>query len=387
MSYPKTFCTRPFNELHIEEDGRITPCCVIESNQQFFGNNIAEYLRSDKLKRLKRALASGEKPPECSSCWKAEKFKQYSHRTVDTNNSLDKIVRIHIRYNDFCNFKCRICSPTFSSAWAKENKIHHMFPRADPRSKNVFDHLNKEEFFDKILPSVNQLNISGGEPLITPVNLWFLDELRKRKYNDLSIAYNTNLSSLTVKGRNLLDVFKHFSKISLTVSIDGWGKHNEYHRHGLNWNTFLSNFKEAFAYIHNINSVISIYSVYTLPELLVVMEKLQKSVTLNPVNNLDNYLSIQALPKTEKEKIIRYYDTFECSKAIKTRLQKEILTPMIMEDYSSTNPSFFQRTEILDKVRGESFVEVYPQYEEWKDFYTKAYEIITDFIKLERNIQ
>ena len=117
------------------------------------------------------------------------------------------------------------------------------------------------------------------------------------------------------------------------------------------------------------------------------MEKLQKSVTLNPVNNLDNYLSIQALPKTEKEKIIRYYDTFECSKAIKTRLQKEILTPMIMEDYSSTNPSFFQRTEILDKVRGESFVEVYPQYEEWKDFYTKAYEIITDFIKLERNIQ
>ena len=124
MSYPKTFCTRPFNELHIEEDGRITPCCVIESNQQFFGNNIAEYLRSDKLKRLKRALASGEKPPECSSCWKAEKFKQYSHRTVDTNNSLDKIVRIHIRYNDFCNFKCRICSPTFSSAWAKENKIH-----------------------------------------------------------------------------------------------------------------------------------------------------------------------------------------------------------------------------------------------------------------------
>jgi len=385
MSYPATFCTRPFNELHIEEDGRITPCCVMDSSQQFFGNNIGEYLQSDRLKRLKKDLAKGEKPTECSSCWKAERFKQYSHRTVDTSNPLDKIVRIHIRYNNFCNFKCRICNPTFSSSWAKENEIHQLFPKVDARSKNVFEHLDKDHFFDKILPSVNQINISGGEPLITPVNLWFLDKLREYNYTDISIAYNTNLSSLKIKNVNLLDEFEDFSKLTLTVSIDGWGKHNEYHRHGLKWNTFLNNFKLAHKYIYNINSVVSIYSVYTIPDLLVTMDKLQKEVTLNPVNNIDNYISIQSLPRTEKEKIIKHYETYECSNVIKDRLYDEIIKPMSMTDYSKHNDKFFKNTKILDKIRGENFPDVFPQYKNWWEKYHKAEAVINEIISNIKN--
>ena len=54
-----TFCTRPWNELHIEEDGRITPCCVMPSNRGFMApKGIKNYLQSTELKTLKNDLKS-----------------------------------------------------------------------------------------------------------------------------------------------------------------------------------------------------------------------------------------------------------------------------------------------------------------------------------------
>ena len=48
-----TFCTRPWNELHIEEDGRITPCCVMPSSLGFYPpKGIKNYLNSTELKKL-----------------------------------------------------------------------------------------------------------------------------------------------------------------------------------------------------------------------------------------------------------------------------------------------------------------------------------------------
>ena len=55
-----TFCTRPWNELHIEEDGRITPCCVMPSNSGFMApKGIKNYLQSNELKSLKDNLKKG----------------------------------------------------------------------------------------------------------------------------------------------------------------------------------------------------------------------------------------------------------------------------------------------------------------------------------------
>ena len=47
------YCSRPFNEMHIEENGNVTPCCVMPSNRFFMGTGVKEYFYGDSLKTLK----------------------------------------------------------------------------------------------------------------------------------------------------------------------------------------------------------------------------------------------------------------------------------------------------------------------------------------------
>ena len=49
----KTYCSRPWNELHIEEDGSVTPCCVMPSNRFPMGSTLKEYIEGKPLKELK----------------------------------------------------------------------------------------------------------------------------------------------------------------------------------------------------------------------------------------------------------------------------------------------------------------------------------------------
>ena len=60
MPLKENFCSRPFNELHIEEDGKVTPCCVMPSNRFYFGKNLKEYIESKKLKELKTSFLKGD---------------------------------------------------------------------------------------------------------------------------------------------------------------------------------------------------------------------------------------------------------------------------------------------------------------------------------------
>ena len=39
--------------MHIEEDGSVTPCCVMPSNRFPMGNNLKEYVTGEDLKELK----------------------------------------------------------------------------------------------------------------------------------------------------------------------------------------------------------------------------------------------------------------------------------------------------------------------------------------------
>ena len=50
----KNFCHRPWTEMHIEENGNITPCCVMPSNIHFVANGIKNYQNSSTLKEIKQ---------------------------------------------------------------------------------------------------------------------------------------------------------------------------------------------------------------------------------------------------------------------------------------------------------------------------------------------
>ncbi len=365
-----TFCTRPWNELHIEEDGRITPCCVMPSHAKFMApKGIKNYLQSNELKTLKDNLKSGIKDKACSTCWMQEDLGYNSHRktTLATDERLDRIEAVHIRSTNVCNFKCRICVPELSSAWTAENKKHHLFNNNSEIFDNLLDDEQYAEELFSILKQVKQIWISGGEPLASATTLRFFELAKKHNINNTNIAFNTNLSTLSYKNHYWLDEFKGH-KVTLTVSWDGFGKQMEYHRTGMNWKKSLQNFKDSIDWIFNVNCVASIYSVYTIPKLIHFCDYVKKHLEINPIAGKD-FASLQSLPIKEKDKIKQHYENFfkdKDTKYLQDVAWQTVIEPMYKKQLGShLNSGFKQYNILLDKYRKTNFVDTYPEYEEW----------------------
>lgn len=263
-----TFCDRLYTELHIEEDGSVTPCCVMPSNRFPMGDSVEEYLSGQPLKDVKKALFHGEQHPNCEWCWKNEQNGLKTHRITKPRGK--GLQSIHIRLNNVCNFSCRMCGPAFSSTWMAENKKHNWFEFEDANvivkdaiEKNgdyLFNLLKKNIRFGKL----SKISISGGEPLITKAHYKLLSFLIDNDLTNISLSYSTNLSKLDYNNIDLLPLWEKFDSVDLEVSLDGWGDAVEYSRTGFNTKIFLENFKKAKKYINTINCVVNVYSVWSL---------------------------------------------------------------------------------------------------------------------------
>ena len=369
------FCHRPWTEMHIEENGNITPCCVMPSNIHFVANGIKNYQQSSKLAEIKQYFEKDKQHPYCQFCWDAERNGVRTQRDGNKSN-LSQLRKIHLRFNNVCNFKCRMCNPKFSSTWAEENKIHKYFKHEYTLEKDIFE--STDDLYKLILDnknSIKQINISGGEPLITKVNYRFLKFLLDNNLTHITIAYSTNLSRIDYDGIDLISLFGKFKNIILSVSVDGYGKDVEYSRHGFKWNTFIKNLSEVRHLVSNLVCIVNIYSVYSIPQLQQFAEKNNKSISYQPCL-YPKFLSIQSLPKKEKLQIVKFYDTVKQTKHIKnySLLHKNIIQYMMKDQIDSytfdnnfykCDVEFKKFNKLLDKTRGESFIATFPQFKNW----------------------
>ena len=205
--------------------------------------------------------------------------------------------------------------------------------------------------------SLRTINISGGEPLITDANYELLTYLIDNDCTDVQIIYSTNLSNLTYKNHNLIDLWKHFRSVELLASCDGWGVTNEYSRTGFSHKQFVSNLKSVFHYVTHIVCVVNIYSIWSIPELLNVMDKLGKKVTFNPCY-LPEWLDPQTLPEDLKQQLKTLYGDDKrlldiYSKFIKPHKPEKIKTTI---DWNV----------MLDGYRGTNFFATFPQFKNYK---------------------
>ena len=360
---PENFCIRPWTELHIEEDGKVTPCCVMPSNQYPMGNNIKEYFEGSALKNLRNAFLKNQQHPYCEYCWKNERYNIRSHRVKHpTFNNKRTIEKIHIRLNNVCNFKCRMCGPNFSTTWKAENRKHDYFidDSPDDLTVNAFDKDPKLLELIKVLiknGSLKQINISGGEPLITDANVQLLQFLIDNKCTDVHLSYSTNLSNLHYKNHNLRDFWRHFKQVSLLASCDGWGAANEYGRSGFDTKNFLINLKKSFMFVERIVCVVNNYSVWSIPELLRIMDRLGKPVTFNPLY-IPEHTNCKTLPQELQDQLRELYKHDD-------RLI-ELYDNFIAQPQPERMKQFIDFNTFLDGWRGTDFFKTFPQYKNYK---------------------
>ncbi|NJO62358.1 MAG: radical SAM protein [Richelia sp. RM2_1_2] len=232
-------------------------------------------LHNTSFKKLQQqAMLKGDRPDECSYCWKIEDSGGISDRIWKSAeswsfdfkesvacNTLRNPPYVEVSFDSTCNFKCAYCSPSISSSWMAEIEQFGAYPTSDKLNdigiikwKNKMpipqrEHNPYVEAFWKWWPDlVNDLRvfrITGGEPLLSK-NVWrVLDYLEENKFPELEFAINSNLgvdqTLIDKLIQKLNKIRPNVKNIFLFTSVDTYGKPAEYIRYGLNYEQFMKN--------------------------------------------------------------------------------------------------------------------------------------------------
>ena len=223
-----------------------------------------------------------------------------------------------------------MCTP-FQSSAIYDEVINNNIDTIGYYNKNKLedvDWITKKHYEDNILNdeflnaaksgNLVEINFAGGEPLLLPIHWDVLDALiENQSAKDVSIRYQSNLSMISYRDKNLKDLIKHFKKCFFQASIDAGGNAGEYLRTGLNWNKWKRNYTE----LHNawkdeleINIVpqmsITIFSIFGFEELfdyLSTMHVDNIDVQLVSCSEKTILLSPHILPSDIKQKWLDYY--------------------------------------------------------------------------------
>jgi len=284
------FCLAPFTHTYISPQGERRLCCASREPAQNFKQYIdtgggeghfnpltlKDWWNSEHVRQVRSKWLSGEVPKECEVCDKkllnTNVYRDYfghlfGHLRQQVLDSTDEHgfttmepISWDYRYSNICNFKCRMCGNMLSSAWEVEEKKVHLVDFSNPRNywmqpKNR--HAIRNFTRDVVIPefrqaienkSVREIYWVGGEPLLYDEHWEFMRRIKELDYADqVRVRYNTNLSYCKDGQGTLWELLENFPHWEICASLDGTGDIGEYIRSGLDYDSFLRNFREGIA--------------------------------------------------------------------------------------------------------------------------------------------
>jgi radical SAM protein with 4Fe4S-binding SPASM domain len=409
----KNFCSAPWMHLHVINDGRAFPCCMTPlEDENSFGNvkeqSLIEVLNSDNAKKMRRDMISNKPlPKSCERCYGRESHGLTSQRQGMNDNWFNKIKHnvertnidgsideLNLRYWDFrfsnyCNLSCRTCGPLFSSAWSTDYPKLHI----DDQKVGVI-HLDNADVFwrdiEKNIMNMEEIMFAGGEPMIMNEHWKMIELFEKYEHYNVELKYSTNATLLHRGKKNILDIWKKFRHVHLSLSIDGVGDSFNYIRNGGNWNQVEKNLlhineNDIDFWIH---PTVSNLNIFRLPELhkklfdlgLIPLEIKKNEKYYNPddyfikrfhINPLyvQEFNCVKTLPNELKEmasdKIKKYGDEMNNNHGIPTNGWDSIINFMWESDESNIFDQFVNMTNKLDLIRKQNILSINPEYKNY----------------------
>lgn len=398
-SESNTFCILPFVHLYAEPKGEMKPCCIaggFDEPLNLKTMSIDEAFNSKQMKELRKDMLEGKRNKVCDVCYKREDTTNHSPRLDFNNNPLwifpkvnedysvpSQFQHLDVRFSNLCNFKCRMCNHNFSSNWYEDyGKIREEHQLKDyPKILKVSDTIAHD--LKVHLSDVKSIYFAGGEPLIMPEHFEVLkylhDTMSIQEFQlsateffsarSLSIHYNTNLSVIKYDEQSLIDLWKGFYKVFLSISCDGIKEVGEYQRTGLNWKRFEQNLNTIKKYAnpknvqepstglnYNFQYTTTIWNVYHIFDFINYM--LDKE-HITSSNHLDFYYAwgpafsaLNTLPKLEKNKITSFLENGSETNNLSEKTKREI--KQIIDFTNSFDGSFedeiYNKTKVLDEM-------------------------------------
>jgi MoaA/NifB/PqqE/SkfB family radical SAM enzyme len=367
MDKRKHGCDLPFHHMSMRPDGQIFPCCYFrwEEVPEDLNSNHPDPFNHPFLQNIRAKMLNDEYIEGCSKCYTDERVSGRSMR-LDMNNpnnqfgwpktgrgKIPKLTNIDLALSNVCNNKCRMCGPLLSTQWyADAKKMGYPFDQKGIVARNSI-----VEDYD--LSDLRFIKLLGGEPLMEQEK--FIKVLRKCNLSDLQILMVTNTTLRP--NQELLDLLKQCRKITIQLSVDSYGKINEFLRKGSDWEQTKENiiwYKETFKDYPvdvSVHSVASFYNVNLVHELIdfCIESKLFHNYV---VVDGPNWMGPRNLPPEIKPKILEYLkvkqDEYpENHKKIFRLLKNEIIQP---GDFG-----MFIRNDIrLNNIRNENWEHLNP---------------------------
>ena len=399
----KVFCMAPWIQLHAQTTGKVAPCCMSSVHYQNELGDLRENPKifdswnSENMKKLRKNMLKGEKSSICQHCYNYEAAGKFSERMTynrDYKHKFHKISKtrkdghledasvplLDIRFNNKCNYKCRICDSAYSSLWYNEEiKIGKKPLLTTTKEMKVsYDDDVFWESYKDLLKGVERLHFAGGEPLVMEEHYKTLLYLIEIGRTDITLSYNTNFSRLKFKNYNIIELWNKFKKVDVWASLDGMGNKGDYQRKGQNWKKIEENIrisqKECKSLLFGINVTVSIFNIFDIPSFykhmiennFVEADRMNLYLLFDP-----SYYNITNLTPELKNKVNNLYKEFKSNYLNKTTKNKNILNHVdavlnfMNSKQGNERDKFIHWVKEVDKVRSESFKETFP---ELKDF-------------------
>jgi hypothetical protein len=328
---PETLCMAPWTHTYLSPQTERRMCCASREPAQNFMQYIdtasgtgqyhpmtlSQHWNSEHMRSVRRRMMAGEILPECEVCNNkllntdvyrsyfnnlfGHKYNEVMAATDETGHTTVQPVSWDYRFSNLCNFKCRMCGDMLSSSWETEQRQHNMIDWSN--SKNAWmkpevreqisqfqDTQIEQEFADAVEQHrVEEVYWVGGEPLMYEQHWRYMKRIIDLGDGPRVYArYNTNLSRVNYRGINLYtDILAHVRDWQICASLDGTGATGEYIRTGLDYDSWLENFRQGLT-IARYPRQMRIDFTLTLPGLMEVIN----------IQRLADKLGVDVLAKT-----------------------------------------------------------------------------------------
>lgn len=366
----KSFCIFPFISHSLDHENT-TLCC--RSKQPVAKTEDFDWNKS--LLDIRNNMLQGTRIDNCSQCYKVEDSGGISARqsqTIDWTSRLDlttvddlnfdKPIMYDVFPNNTCNLMCRMCMPKYSILIQREQNDLKDYPATN------WDYIDLED--------AQVVYVAGGEPTAMIDFQKFLDRCEQEDKLDLEIRINTNANKISQRLFEKLDKFKN---VIFTVSIDGYGRANDYSRWLSNWENITKNIQKIVEKGNrvNFNITVSIYTIFSLYELVEYLNKNYPNNTANIgyVSFDDDILNPFVFEYSDEilNKIASITQMDICcnNKKLQNFIQGLLTNIKSSRINVEKLTKFFEYNDNLDKLRNSKLQDYIPQLEEKRQLLQK----------------
>jgi MoaA/NifB/PqqE/SkfB family radical SAM enzyme len=381
MSY---FCYFPFIHANIRanKNRQVAPCW---RSDEILGNlddsTLEEIWNGEAYNELRKKFLRGEKPEGCARCWKLEEndktanlslrdwgLQNYTKYKDIINNP--ELKSIELRFSNLCNFSCLHCGSQHSTTWnnkLKKFKGLEKFQDITDKNPRIITE-NEVDDMITLFSTIDEVRITGGEPLTDPVFYYFLKKMPADIAKKITLIIVSNLSTLKYEEKDAIPLFEKFKEVKLRVSIDADEETYSYFRSGGNINVIKTNISRIQSYTNNVNisgvCAVNILNITRLGNIITFHEDRNMSLKFIFVQERPPFLDIRNLPKIVKNEIQKADITY-----FSNHNQKEFKRVLNFMNSSKGDLNHWndlkKYLEQIDKMNNTNFLQTYKEFTPW----------------------